>query len=190
MLPSLLLMLLTQVGVCVPGETTLVCGCKAGNVSACVTLVGEDTRRAAQVLDEVQEALEQASRMEGEGDEGKKQQLQATAEALAESLGSSEPPQCKGQEHHLISRPIARALSKHFTLKGLYTPRDSRFVAQARDEQAHCGYQQWHRDVDKEVIGWLKTNPKATPQTFMAKLRDIYSRPSLKERFPDGIQGL
>jgi hypothetical protein len=63
-------------------------------------------------------------------------------------------------------------------------------VARAKDEQAHCGYQQWHRDVDEEVIGWLKANSKATPQTFMAKLRDIYSRPSMTERFPDGIQGL
>jgi hypothetical protein len=92
MLPSLLLMLLTQVGVCTPGETTLVCSCKAGRVSACVTLAGEDTRRAIQLLDEVQEALEQASLMEGEGDEGKKQQLQSVAESLSESLGDAEPP--------------------------------------------------------------------------------------------------
>jgi hypothetical protein len=48
MLSSLLWVVLTQVVVCTPGETSLVCNCKLGMVSACVTLVGEDTRKAAQ----------------------------------------------------------------------------------------------------------------------------------------------
>ncbi|ATB28356.1 Wall-associated protein precursor [Melittangium boletus] len=186
MLSSLLLVLLTQVA-CTPGETSLVCGCKAGMVSACVTLAADDTRKAAQVLDQVQEALEQASLMAGEGDENKTKQLQAVAESLSQSLGSSEPPQCKGQEHHLISRPIAKRLEEHPTLGGLYKPRDPRFVAQAKDEQAHCGYQQWHRDVDTEMIEWLKERPKATPQQFMDKLRDLYSRPEMKARSPHGF---
>jgi hypothetical protein len=159
-------------------------------VSACVTLVGEDTRKAVQVLDQVEgglEALEQASRMAGEGDENKKKQLQAAAESLAQSLGSSEPPHCKGQEHHPISRRIARSIAKHLTLKGLYKPRDPRFVARAKDEQAHCGYQEWHRKVDDEVIDWLERNTEVTPKEFMDKLREIYSRPELKARFPNGF---
>ena len=186
MLSSLLWVMLTQIA-CTPGETSLVCSCKAGMVSACVTLAADDTRKAAQVLDQVQETLEQASLMAGEGDESKTQQLQATAESLSQSLSSSEPPQCKGQEHHLISRPIARKLEEHSSLKGLYKPRDPRFVARARDEQAHCGYQQWHRAVDEEVIRWLDRHSKATPKDFMDKLRDIYSRPELKVRFPNGF---
>ncbi len=185
MLSALLLLLLTQVA-CTPGETTLVCGCKAGMVSACVTLAGEDTRKAAQVLDQVEAALEQASRMEGKEEEHKARQLQAVAESLSEALGSPEPP-CKGQEHHLISQRIARALARHSVLRGLYKPRDSRFVARAKDEQAHCGYQRWHRDVDKEVTEWLKDRPKATPQEFLDKLRDLYNRPELKARFPHGF---
>ncbi len=190
MLSSLLWVLLTQLMACTPGETSLVCTCKQGMVSACVTLAGDDTRKAAQVLDEVQaalEALEQASPMAGKEDENKKQQLQAAAESLSQSLESSSPPQCKGQEHHLISRPIAKRLARHPTLKGLYKPRDPRFVARARDEQAHCGYQEWHRKVDDEVIDWLDKNPEITPKDFMAKLREIYSRPEMKARFPDGF---
>jgi len=186
MLSSLLWVMLTQIA-CTPGETSLVCSCKAGMVSACVTLAADDTRKAAQVLDQVQETLEQASLMAGERDESKTQQLQVVAESLSQSLGSSEPPQCKGQEHHLISRPIARKLEEHSSLKGLYKPRDPRFVARARDEQAHCGYQQWHRAVDEEVIRWLDRHSKATPKDFMDKLRDIYSRPELKVRFPNGF---
>jgi hypothetical protein len=191
MLSSLLLMVLTQVLACTPGETSLVCHCKHGMVSACVTLVVEDSLKAAQVLDEVQEeleALEQASRMAGKEDEKqKKRELQAAAESLSQSLGSSEPPHCKGQEHHLISRPIAKRLERHPTLKGLYKPRDPRFVTRARDEQAHCGYQEWHRKVDKEVVDWLNDNSKATHKDFMDKLREIYSRPEMKERFPHGF---
>ena len=189
MLSSLLLMVLTQVA-CTPGETSLVCGCKQGMVTACVALVGDDALKAARVLDEVEaslEALEQASRMAGKGDENEKQQLQAAAESLSQALDSSEPPQCNGQEHHLISRPIAKRLSKHPTLKGLFKSRDPRFVAEAKDEQAHCGYQEWHRQVDKEVIAWLEEFPKATLKQFMDKLREIYSRPEMRARFPNGF---
>jgi hypothetical protein len=191
MLSSLLLMVLTQV--CTPGEMSLVCHCKHGMVSACVTLVTEDAVKAARVLSEVQEeleALEQASRMagkEGEKKQQKKRELQAAAESLSQSLGSSEPPHCKGQEHHLISRRIAKQLKDHPTLKGLYEPRDSRFVARARDEQSHCGYQEWHRKVDEEVIEWLNKTPDATPKDFLDKLREIYSRPEMKARFPHGF---
>lgn len=191
MLSSLLLMVLTQVMVCTPGEMSAVCHCKYGMVSACVTLVTEDAVKAAQVWVEVQEELEQASRMAGKADEKKQQrhrELQAAAESLSQSLGSSDPPQCKGQEHHLISRPIAKELERHSTLKGLYKPRDPRLVTQAKDEQSHCGYQEWHRDVDKEVVDWLNRNSKATPQQFMDKLREIYSRPEMMARFPDGFQ--
>ena len=193
MLSNVVLVLLTQAIACTPGETSLVCSCKQGMVSACVTLVGENAGKAVQVLNEVEEeleALEQAAPMAGE--QGRKrqqqrQQLQAAAEALSQSLGSSEPPQCKGQQHHIISRRIAKRLAIHPTLKGLYKPRDPRFVARARDEQSHCGYQEWHRDVDKEVIDWLKDHPKAKPQEFMDKLREIYGRPEMKARFPHGF---
>ena len=112
--------------------------------------------------------------------------LQTVAKTLSEALGSPEPP-CKGQEHHLISRPIAKALEDHATLKGLYKPRDPRFVLRAKDEQSHCGYQQWHRAVDKEVIQWLDESPGATHQDFMNTLREIYSRPAMQARFPHGF---
>jgi hypothetical protein len=193
MISSLVLVLLTQAIACTPGETSLVCNCKQGMVSACMTLVGEDAWKAAQVLDAVEEeleALEQAAPMEGEEGQKKKkqkQQLQAAAESLSQSLGSSEPPHCTGQRHHIISRPIAKKLEEHPTLKGLYKPRDRRFVSRAKDEQSHCGYQDWHRDVDDEVIDWLDDYPKATSKEFMDKLREIYGRPEMKARFPHGF---
>lgn len=137
------------------------------------------------MLDEVQEILEQASWKAGE--EEKQQQLQTAAESLSQSLASSEPPQCKGQQHHLISRRIAKGLSRHPTLKGLYEPRDSRLVSRAKDEQSHCGYQEWHRNVDEEVVNWLEQFPQATPKQFMDKLREIYGRPEMKARFPNGF---
>lgn len=192
MLSSLLLVVLTQILPCTPGELSMVCSCKQGMATACVVLVGQDARKAAQVLSEVEgalealEALDQAAPMAGREDANKKKQLQVAAESLSRSLGSSEPPDCKGQEHHLISRPIARALEKHLRLKGLYKPRDPRFVARAKDESSHCGYQQWHRDVDEEIINWLSDNADATPREFMDKLREIYGRPEMRARFPHG----
>jgi hypothetical protein len=46
---------------------------------------------------------------------------------------------------------------------------------------------EWHRKVDEEVVGWLKEHSKATPKEFMTRLRDIYSRPEMKARFPHGF---
>jgi hypothetical protein len=109
----------------------------------------------------------------------------ASVEASAEASG--EPPNCKGQNHHIISRPIAEALGRHETLRGLYEPRDRRFVAKAKDKDSHCGYQDWHRRVDEEVIDWLRQYRKATPQQFMKKLREIYNRPDMLKRFPNGF---
>ncbi len=53
--------------------------------------------------------------------------------------------------------------------------------------QAHCGYQEWHRNVDAEVIEWLEQPSKATPKEFEAFLREIYSRPDMLRRFPRGF---
>lgn len=55
------------------------------------------------------------------------------------------------------------------------------------DEKAHCGYQDWHRNVDKEVIAWLERYRNVTPKQFEAFLREIYSRPDMLKRFPLGF---
>jgi hypothetical protein len=107
--------------------------------------------------------------------------------AEAEGEAAPEPPDCQGQNHHVISRPIAKALERHETLGGLYEPRDERYVAKAKDKESHCGYQKWHRDTDLEVIKWLREHKKATQKQFEAFLREIYNRPDMLERFPRGF---
>lgn len=111
----------------------------------------------------------------------------AEADNATEDAESGEPPNCTGQNHHAISRPIAKALENHLTLRGLYKPRDERFVTRAKDKESHCGYQQWHRDVDNEVIRWLKKEATATQEHFENFLRGIYNRPEMLKRFPDGL---
>jgi len=37
------------------------------------------------------------------------------------------------------------------------------------------------------VIEWLKAQDKATPEQFMKMLREIYNRPELLKRFPNGF---
>jgi hypothetical protein len=87
----------------------------------------------------------------------------------------------------LCRGPIAKKLEDHEILHGLYEPRDERLVAKAKDKASHCGYQEWHRKVDEEAIDWLSQYPRATPQQFMSKLREIYNRKEMRERFPNGF---
>jgi hypothetical protein len=112
--------------------------------------------------------------------------LPATAAAMV-AKGQQSTAKTGGQQHHLISRRIARALEEHPVLRGHYAERDPRFVTRAADKAAHNGYQRWHRDVDDEVIGWLEKSGRATPEEFEAFLRQLYSRPEMRARFPDGF---
>jgi hypothetical protein len=175
---ALLLSLLVAQLPCSPGEFSVVCHCKQGLASACASVRVTNPKLA----DAIEAALA-AAKLE---EQVRQQQAARSAEAGA-SPSAPEPPDCKGQKHHVISRPIAKELEEHQTLRGVYTPRDPRFVAQAKDEKSHCGYQQWHRDVDKEVIDWLRRMNKATPEQFERFLREIYNRPVMRERFPHGF---
>jgi len=175
MLPLLLMLFVAQVP-CAPNDFTVVCDCKQGRASACEVLRATDPRLAQEIAN-----ANLAVRLA-------QQAAQAKEAAEAEASASApEPPDCKGQRHHIISKPISKALEAHRTLHGRYKPRDPRFIAQARDENAHCGYQQWHRDVDQEVIEWLESRKNATPEQFEKFLREIYNRPAMRERFPHGF---
>ena len=174
---TVLLLLLAQVP-CAPNDLTVVCSCKQGVVSACDTLRLSEPELATKLETAFQTAaaMNAASRAA--------EALKAEGET---SPASPEPPDCKGQLHHIISKRIAEALEEHLILRGHYKPRDPRFVSRAVDEEAHCGYQDWHRAVDKEVIAWLKNRPKATPKQFEAYLREIYRRPDMLKRFHRGF---
>lgn len=173
---AILWMVLTQVP-CVQGDSTVVCSCKQGGTSACEVLRDTEPR----LFERLEQALTVAKVVEGqEGGAEAGVEAQSASEA-------SEPPDCKGQEHHIISKRIARELELHPVLRGLYKPRDPRFITQAKDEPSHCGYQSWHRDVDEEVIAWLRRFRRATPAEFEAFLRELYSRPAMRARFPNGF---
>jgi len=164
MLTTLLLLVLS-VSPCAPQETTAVCHCKQGSASACEALRQVDPKLAAKLEKEAAQRAQQA-----------KQAQQQAAKTVP-----------TGQQHHVISKRIGEELNQHRTLKGIYQPRDPRFVTQAADKAAHNGYQHWHRQVDEEVVNWLRTNRTATPQQFESYLRSIYSRPELLMRFPNGF---
>ncbi|WP_157232310.1 hypothetical protein [Hyalangium minutum] len=135
------------------------------------TVYGTTNARAVTLKDEAQE----------------KEDTRFAEAAEAEGEAAPEPPNCQGQNHHVISRPIAKVLEEHRTLSGLYEPRDERYVAKAKDKESHCGYQKWHRDVDLEVIRWLRARESATQKEFEAFLREIYNRKDMLERFPNGF---
>ena len=110
------------------------------------------------------------------------------AKRAAKALAAEAAGRAIGQVHHAISRAVFRALQEHRVLRGLYRVRDPRFVLRAADKTAHRGYQQWHRELDKEVADWLRANETATPAQFEAYLRSLYERPDLIQRFPRGFQ--
>ncbi|MGL4419168.1 MAG: RHS repeat-associated core domain-containing protein, partial [Gemmataceae bacterium] len=104
-------------------------------------------------------------------------------------VATKAPSILTGQIHHPISTKIGRELEAHPTLKGNYTPCDPRFTTQAVDEASHKGYQKWHRELDQEVIDWLRDpkNRAATTKQFEDWLRWRYGQPDLKARFPNGF---
>jgi hypothetical protein len=182
MLPLLLLLVAAQV----PGETSLVTFCKQGRLTACEALKQANPQQAAQLRAELARAAARQAALKAAEEEARENgATEAGADAEeTEAEAASESCDCKGQDHHVISRPIARALKEHNILSGLYEPRDKRFVAKAKNLESHCGYQKWHRAVDEEVIQWLDRFPKASQKQFEAKLREIYRRPEMLERFP------
>jgi transposase-like protein len=90
--------------------------------------------------------------------------------------------------HHAISRRIWKTLEEHPGLKGIYRVRDPRFELRAANEAAHRGYQKWHRELDNEVVQWLRGHREVSPAEFEKYLREIYERPEMRERFPWGFE--
>ncbi|WPB75826.1 Wall-associated protein precursor [Archangium violaceum] len=187
LLPLILVLVTTQIP-CGPREFSDTCKCKQGMATACEALRQTDKKLAdaleAAARQEARRVVEAAHAQQGAEESGASES--EVEEATQASSDSPEPPECKGQNHHVISKRIARALKAHPVLRGLYKARDERFVARAKDEESHCGYQRWHRDVDDEVVAWLRKTEDATREQFEAFLREIYSRPDMLARFPNG----
>jgi hypothetical protein len=171
----------SQVVPCGPREFSDYCKCKQGMATACEALRQTDKKLADALERAASQALKKVSEVGHENESEESEALERGSSEVRERTD------CKGQRHHVISRTIAGALENHPTLKGLYKARDERFVTQAKDEKSHCGYQHWHREVDDEVVRWLRENDNATPKQFEAFLRKIYSRPEMRMRFPHGF---
>jgi hypothetical protein len=170
---------------CLPSDGSVVCTCKQGMASACAALAGEDEETLRGIL--------RAAASVKAAQEAKKAQ-EKDKTAVDTGCGSGQDPngddgkqKCTGQAHHIISKMVFEALQRHSVLSGLYRYRDSRFVARAKDAEAHCGYQHWHIDLDEEIADWLRTNAEATAQQFEAYLRQVYARSELLARFPNGF---
>ncbi|WP_240486460.1 hypothetical protein [Hyalangium minutum] len=113
MLPLLLLLFVSQVPA-VPGEGTLVSFCKQGRVTACQELLKTNPEKYAEVQAEIAKAalrLETLKAADEEAQEKEDTDADESSEVqAAESPG--EPPNCDGQNHHIISRPIAKGTGK------------------------------------------------------------------------------
>jgi len=135
--------------------------------------------------------LRAAAMVKAAQETGKAKEAENAKAIDSTGCGSGQDPnekqECSGQWHHIISKVVWYELERHAVLKGKYTYRDSRLAMQGKDLNAHCGYQDWHRALDSEIIAWLKKFKDATAEQFEAYLRDLYARPELRARFPNGF---
>src|SRR5512140_105502 len=170
---------------CLPGDSTLVCHCKAGFVDSCAALAEADLAALRGLLRAAE--MVKAAQEEGEKAKAKSTDVVDTGCGTGQDPNNDDQTKCEGQLHHIISKAVWRALKEHLVLRGLYQYRDPHFVVQAKDLKAHCGYQHWHRDIDREIADWLKDHGEATAEQFEAYLREVYGRQDLQERFPNGF---
>jgi hypothetical protein len=173
---------------CVPGDSTVVCKCKQGTPAVCAELAKVDPEALKGILRLA--AMAQAAQ-----ESGKANSKEKSADVVdAGGCGSGQDPndddakqKCTGQLHHIVGMTVWKTLEVHRLLRGHYTYRDPRFVARAKDLQAHGGWQEWHRAIDSEIKAWIQKFTQATPEEFEAFLREVYNRPELRARFPNGF---
>jgi hypothetical protein len=94
------------------------------------------------------------------------------------------------QIHHALSKKIQDALDMHPTLSGTFNREDDLLKFVASSDEAHRGYQTWHRQYDRQVVEWLLRNPGATRADFLNYLIGVYSREDMARRFPDAVDKL
>lgn len=102
----------------------------------------------------------------------------------AEAGMTAIPAYLTGQLHHVLSNRIMMALENH-PLKGLFSRAAS--VIQALTEEAHLGYQQWHRYIDNDMTDWLLKHPNASPYEFWNKLYSLYNTKDMIRRFGEAV---
>jgi hypothetical protein len=165
-------------------DNTVVCKCKQGSPAACDAL-------AKTYPETLKGILRLAAMAKAAQEIGKTGAKEKAADVVDTGCGSGQDPnekqECTGQSHHIISMTVWLALERNPSLRGHYTYRDPRFVTQAKDLKAHCGYEGWHRRVDKEIAKWVDERPNLTFQQLEVYLREVYSRAELLARFPNGF---
>lgn len=121
------------------------------------------------------------------GEEAAKEWISAGRRYYMELAEQAVEQVATGQNHHLLTNKVMDALSEHRTLRGVFKRNDKRFQYPAKDLDSHNGYDQWHRDIDKEVVRWinLEENRKAAPQQFIHYLHDLYQQPLHRSRIPN-----
>ena len=94
------------------------------------------------------------------------------------------PAHFVGQYHHVLSNPIMRALENH-PLRGVFQRATS--VIQAMTQDAHRGYQGWHRFIDGYMVSWLQNHQNATESEFWRELYKLYNTKDMISRFGEDV---
>ena len=79
-----------------------------------------------------------------------------------------------GQKHHVITRSMEKEMAKNPRLSGINR---NDYIVQAVDQQAHRGYQTWHRQYDAKVLTYLRTHPNVSARSFKKFVNNIINPP-------------
>ena len=79
------------------------------------------------------------------------------------------------------SNPIMNEINRHPNLRGQLDRAGS--VVRALTQEAHRGYQNWHREIDNAMVQWLRNNPNATQLQFWQQMYNLYNTPDMISRF-------
>ena len=86
-----------------------------------------------------------------------------------------------GQKHHPFSRKIVKAANNNPNLRGQVTRNSGTLKALTQD--AHRGYQSWHRNFDNATVSWLNKHQSASLSEFTDFMNRLYGSNAATSRF-------
>jgi hypothetical protein len=134
---------------------------------------GEKAKSLSQLLTEVTLALLTIPKLSFGQISGLKNKLSKAAEKVVQ----------KPQSHHLVPKKAMKLIEKNPNLAKLNRDHPM-LVIQAKDLEAHKGYQTWHRIYDDKLVTWLGDHPKATREEFFKFLHGLNQEAEVASRIP------
>jgi hypothetical protein len=87
------------------------------------------------------------------------------------------------QKHHLVTEKMARALDE-LGLSGQFL-RKQDSLQYPSTPGGHVGYEDWHRNYDQHMLGFIETTPGLTEEALLKEIHRYYQSGEAAARIPD-----